>query len=362
MTSSETPRVGSISLEELTALNDEIASLVRAGVPLEHSLMHVAGDLPGRLGKIAARIAEQLQTGQPLDAVLGDPSLRIPPLYRAVIRAGLQAGRLPAALESVARSTRWLAECRRTVIGSLVYPLILFLLGWGFLVFFVLEIAPRLARSMEVFGAVGSGAMATLVRWGESAEYWGPAVPAVVLVFVAVWWFVSARANLVQPYSARLALGWVPWMGGILRCLRLATFTEVLATLVENEVPLPEALELAAATSGDRQTVEASGRLAEAIRRGEPVAAKPRWVGYRLPPLICWLLAAGEQRGTLLAALRHAADTYRRRAQRQAEIARLYVPVLATVLIGGTLVLIQAVLVFGSWASLLQALVGIALP
>ncbi len=362
MTSSESPRAGSISLEELAALNDEIASLVRAGVPLELGLGQLAGDLPGRLGGITARIAGQLEQGAALDRILADPALRIPAVYRAVVEAGLRTGRLSAALESVARSTRWLADCRRMVIGSLVYPLVLFLIGWGFFVFFVLQIAPRLAESMDLFRAFGGVLMAAVASWGETAEYWGPAVPLVVLTLVAMWWLVSSRANLVQPRWAGAALGWVPWMRGVLKSLRMATFTEVLATLVEHRVPLPEALELAAETSGDRQMMEASRRLAEAIRRGEPVDAEPGWVGYRLPPLIHWLLAAGEQRGTLLTALRQAAETYRRRAERQAETARLYVPVLATVLVGGSLVLMQAALVFGSWASLLRAIVGAALP
>ncbi|NUQ65881.1 MAG: type II secretion system F family protein [Pirellulales bacterium] len=361
MSSSDSPRAGCISLEELTALNDEIASLVRAGVPLEHGLGCLAGDMPGRLGEVAARIAQRIEQGEPLDRVLADPTMRIPPVYRAVVEAGLRSGRLPSALESVARSTRWLTECRRMVIGSFVYPLLLFLLGWTFLVFFVLKIAPGLAKSMGDFGALGSDVMATVAGWGRSAEYWGPAVPLAVLVLIGAWWFLSARASLVQPYSAGMALGWIPWMRGVLKSLRMATFTEVLATLVENQVPLPESLELAGETSGDRQTVEASRRLADAVRRGEPVAAGERWVGHRLPPLVRWLLAAGEQRGALLTALRQAAETYRRRAERQAEMARLYVPVLATVLVGGAMVTVEATLVFGSWASLLKALVGIAL-
>ena len=303
-----------------------------------------------------------MQSGQPLDTVLGDPSLRIPPLYRAVIHAGLQAGRLPAALESVARSTRWLAECRRTVIGSLVYPLILFLLGWGFLVFFVLQIAPRLARSMEVFGAMGSGLMATLVRWGESAEYWGPAVPAVVLVFVAVWWFVSARANLVQPYSCASGLGMGSVDGRNPHVVTPGNLHRSVGNPGGERGAVARSLGTGRRNFGrptDCGGVRAPGRGHSPRRAG----CRKTALG-RLPPAAFdrWLLAAGEQRGTLLTALRHAADTYRRRAQRQAEIARLYVPVLATVLIGGTLVLVQAVLVFGSWASLLQALVGIALP
>ena len=50
-----------ITLEELTALNDEIAALVRVGVPLEDGLSRLGEDLPGRLGQLASRLADQLQ-------------------------------------------------------------------------------------------------------------------------------------------------------------------------------------------------------------------------------------------------------------------------------------------------------------
>ncbi len=136
MSSSESSRVGAVTLEQLIALNDEIAALVRAGVPLEHGLGRLADDLPGRLGQLSARIAERLERGEPLDKVFADPDMRIPPVYRAVVEAGMRTGRLPAALESVARSTRWLSECRRMVAGAFVYPLVLFLVGWASFVWF----------------------------------------------------------------------------------------------------------------------------------------------------------------------------------------------------------------------------------
>ena len=358
MPSSETPPLRAISLEELTALNDEIAALVRAGVPLEHGLGHLARDMPGRLGEVTAQIARRLEQGESLDQALADADLRIPPVYRAVVEAGLRTGRLPAALESVARSTRWLSECRQLVVGSFIYPMVLFLVGWASFLWFVWKIAPAMTRSMGDFDAMGRELMATVAGWGDSMQYWGPAVPLLVVVAAVVWWFRSARANLVQPRSAGLALGWIPWMRGVVGSLRTATFTEVLATLLENRVPLPEALELAGETTGDRETVEASRYLAEAVRHGRAIADDQGWIGRRLPPLVRWLLVAGEHRGTLLAALRQAAQNYRSRAERQAEMARLYVPVLATVVLGATIVLVQAALVFGSWASILQAMVG----
>jgi general secretion pathway protein F len=297
-----------------------------------------------------------LELGQALPEVLADPELRIPTVYRVVVEAGLRAGRLAAALESVARSSRWLSECRRMVVGAVLYPLLLFLIAWASFVWFVLRIAPALAEGMREFGAFGQPLLATIASWGATAMYWGPTVPAFVLLVVAIWWYRAARATILQPRTAGFLLGWMPWLGAMFQSLRIATFAEVLATLVENDVPLDQAVTLAAASSGDRRMTAAAERLAAAIARGESLAESAAWVGTDCPPLVRWLMAAGQQRGVLLAALRQAADTYRRRAIRQADLARLYVPVALTLFVGGTVTLLHALAVFGPWASLLDAL------
>jgi type II secretory pathway component PulF len=69
-------------------------------------------------------------------------------------------------------------------------------------------------------------------------------------------------------------------------------------------------------------------------------------------------MATGEDRGTLVAGLRHASETYHRRAQRAVEAARLLMPVLLSLSIGGTATALYAILVFGSWAAMLRSLTG----
>lgn len=345
-----------VTLEELTALNDEIAALVRVGVPLEAGLSRLGSELPGRMGRWASRVAEQLQQGRPLPEVLADPDLQTPAVYRTVVAAGLRAGRLPMALESMARSTRWLAECRRMVLGNILYPVLVFLIAWGSFVWFSIRVAPVLAEGLREFGAWGQGVLGLVAQCGQTAWYWGPVVPGAVLLGLGVWWFRTARASLAEPRVAGALLGWLPWLGGLFRSLRIATFAEVLGTLLENEIPLDEAVTLAAATSGDRRLTAAADRLAAAIRRGESPSNCPEWNGSACPPLVRWLIAAGQQRGVLLSAVRQAALHYRQRAQRQAELARVGLPIVLTVVFAGGLTLLHALSVFGPWISLMHAL------
>ena len=79
----------SITLDQLAALNDEMAALARAGVPLDRGLLHVGGDLPGRLGRITRDIGQRLEQGETIEQVLSDESL--PTAYRAVVAAGRES-------------------------------------------------------------------------------------------------------------------------------------------------------------------------------------------------------------------------------------------------------------------------------
>lgn len=358
MTHASSSYRSAITLDQLIALNDEIAALVRAGVPLGAGLRSLSEDLPGELGKVSQKLAEGIERGESLATVLDQRRARFPPVYRAVVESGIRSGRLAAALEAIASSARRLAETRRMVTAGFLYPLLVLLLAWVLLIFFVRSIAPGLLALSRDFG-VSSHVMLDLVAWLRgTAHLWGPAVPMVVVLAVAGWWSFTSRCAMLQTRWADVLLGWFPWLRSMLRSFRVATFADVLAMLLENGVPLDQSLPLAAEAVGDPKMVRAAGCLAESLRKGEPLDCHQA-VAAGFFPLFAWSIAAGHRQGALPSALRHAATLYRRRAESQAEAARVFLPVLLTVLVAGTVTLAFGLLVFGPWISLLHT---IALP
>jgi type II secretory pathway component PulF len=344
-----------VTLEQLTALNDEIAALARGGVPLERGLLALGGDVPGGLGDAISGLAKDMDRGQTLAEALASPSRGIPPVYRAVVEAGMRTGRLAGALESLASSLRRVADTRRAVAAAMLYPLIVLLAAWGLFVFFVVVLVPRAWPLLRDSGFKDNAMIAWVVRAGDSAWIWGPIVPVVVLLLVVFWWRRSSQASLVESRWSRLLLGWLPWIGHMLRATRTATFVDILALMIENEAPLDQAVVLAAEASGDRQTLHAARLLAERLRQGQSLDAATL-AAAAFPPLLGWLIASGQRRGALLPALRHASETYHRRARHSADMARLFVPVLLTCGIGGAAVLLYALMVFLPYISLLKIL------
>jgi general secretion pathway protein F len=79
--------------------------------------------------------------------------------------------------------------------------------------------------------------------------------------------------------------------------------------------------------------------------------------GARLfPPLLCWIVAAGQERGALVPALRHAAQSYRRRALYQADLIRVFLPTTLVLLVGASATLLSALTLFVPIADLLSRL------
>jgi general secretion pathway protein F len=338
----------------LIALNDEIAALVRAGVPLERGLVDIGADIPGALGDVMQRMGTRMGAGETLPQALAAEGASLPSIYRAVVEAGVRSGRLAAALEGMGLFARGYTDMRRAVGLALFYPLLVFSLAYALFVLFVTKIAPRFVAEFEharvtMFGAV------SLLNWlGQTAVYWGPAVPAVLLL-VGLVWLASGRAAVLEPGRIDRLVRFVPWARGVLVASRSAGFADVLALLVEHGVPLAEAVGLAANASGDKEFIAAGRQITGAIERGDPLHGT-FGPAYIVPPVLRWLMIAGHEQAALISALRHAAETYRRRALNQADMARTVLPTLSLIAIGAVVTLFYGLTLFIPMTALLSNL------
>lgn len=343
-----------IAVEHLIALNDEIAALARAGMPLERGLIGVGGDLPGRLGAIATALGSRMERGATLPEALEAEGTAIPVTYRAVVEAGLRSGRLAEALEGLAGFARNYVELRRMIGLALIYPVIVLMIAYGLFVLFVVELIPRLNDAFASFRLPITGPLRGLESIGHSVKFWGPVLPALVFVGFLVW-LGTGRASAFRPGRIGRGLRWVPWMKSILDGATAAQFADWLALLIEHGVPWPDALRLASEATGDPGLTKPAHELADAAMRGESIeTGLSHTTG--LPPLLGWLLVVGRSQDALVPALRHAAETYRRRAERKAAMLRVTLPTLMLLILGGSATLLYTMTLFVPWTGLLTRL------
>ena len=264
-----------ITLDQLIALNDEIVALVRAGVPLDRGLRSLGEDLPGRLGRFAGQLSERIARGESLTDALAEPTLQTCRGFTVRwSRRGLRQG--------VCRRpwNRWPARCggwpRRGAAScsSLTYPLLLFLLAWGLFAFSASKLTPAIYHSFQEFHLAGgewfaAGCPSWLSRPGFG-DRWYPR---------SCWCWPGCGGWARKTAAWRKAsaqLGSSAGFRGWAACCDFrgqAVFVEVLKLLVENRLPLDQAVTLAAEAAGDAALSEAAQEFAAAIRRGEPALA-----------------------------------------------------------------------------------------
>lgn len=344
-------RPGAVSLEQLAALNDEIAALVRAGVPLESGLAQVGRDLPGQLGRVTERLAKKMEAGASLEEAIADEGAALPRVYRTMVRAGVRSGRLAVVLEELAETARRLAELRRNMGLALFYPVLVAALGIALFAFFVSNIAPNFA-DMDL---PGSGILRAVSHLRHGAVWWGTLAPALLILSALAWWVVSRRASILDHRRNGRLLAWLPTMGKVRAYSRAASAAEMLRLLVEHDVPLDEAIRLAGEAGGDPVTADACGQIAARLAEGQPLDAATTPL-RDLPPLLRAAVLCGDNQRRLVRSARLAAETYRDRAQTLLETSRLFLPVALTLVVGLTVTLAFALVTFVPYVQILHAL------
>lgn len=236
--------------------------MVRAGLPIEEALT--------RSGKISVkehdqnkehlkRLVDELGIGTSLaNALKDDPTF--PPIYGAVVEAGLRSNDLAGALDSVAHNARILRETRFFLIRMCVYPILLISFLWFVFAGTFLFTAPRYADFFDAFDTttLTLGCM----KWVAQNPYPFLAVtfigPVLLWIGFIVWCVHSAKGTVLQTGGFRTFFGWIPWIGQATVQLQKMSFARIYAMLLRSSVPMDEAIVLAAKATNDKYWSEES--------------------------------------------------------------------------------------------------------
>jgi general secretion pathway protein F len=353
-----------MSLDDLVALNDEIAGLVRAGVPLDLGLAGWSRDLSGGLRKTAATLGDSVSQGRSLGDSLADENLHIPPVYRAVVTAGLRSGRLPAALEALSVSAGHLKQLRGAIVLATIYPLLLVGIAYFlFLLLLWLALPAVLAvydktppRALVVANEAAAKIFSGLPIPGTDRVVPYALLPPLVLVIaVAVWWQRTRRAMVIDAGAAVRWLAWIPLAGRAVREAREAAMAEIFGLLVDHGVPLPEAMRLAATCTSDPRIAASATQLAAEIERGQ-IPKRERLEAAGVPPVLALLMATGARQQTLAAMATQAAETYRTRVVRDVGWLADWLPVWLILIVGSTVGLVYSLAFFVPFSQFMQSL------
>lgn len=350
------PVTGPLTAEELITLNEEIAAMAKAGLPLDQGLSVLAKEMGhGRLQKVTQQIAADLRAGMTLPQALDKQKGAVPPYYAALLAAGIRAGKLGEVLGTLTLYARAIADFRATVFGALLYPTMVMILGIVLLAFVGGVILPSYVHIFQEMRMQLPLITRAIIFVGQHPIEILIVPPIGIALGLIVMRF-GLRSNTRGRMIWARFVNALPIVGGLIRSARLAAFADLLGLLVDQSVPLPEALRLASEASSDTLLCEGGKKVEEELRQGSPL-----WMALHrqrlVPELVIWMINFGERQGTLGTSLHQLAQMYRRQADVRATLLRTVLPPLLVILFSGTLV---GLFVFGVLAPMFALMEGLA--
>ncbi len=302
------PSFRRVTVESFLHFNQQLAALVRAGLPILQAISMLARRqshpvLRSVLRDVEARIRE----GTPLSQAFASRSDVFPRLYVAAILAGERSGNLDEMLSRYIAYTKQMVALKRRVRAATAYPI--FLLGALILLVAVMTgfVIPRFRIIYEDFGGELPAITQIVLAVGQGVRenlWWS--VPALLALFLGLTlWRRTERGRLTLD---ALVLK-LPIIGPIVRDLAVAQLARSLATLLQGGITLVESFRVASETLTNRVLARTSGVVLRRLQEGHAFAESLEEAGW-MPPLAIDIVRVGERAGSLAEMLDELAAFY----------------------------------------------------
>ena len=287
-----------VGRNEFLLFNQQLASITKAGVPLERGLRELSRDVASpAMRRLIASVADDLEAGVPIEEAFGKREKQFPPLYGRILKAGVETGRLSEMLTSLNRHLELAGHTRRIVFEAVSYPAVILTLGaiiiTGVFRFVIPQFRPVL---QEMIGGKLNPITASVLAMADHiVPLW---IAAGILVAVVV---VTLMLVSTTPSGRRLRetfLLRVPVIGRLYHNSVLSRMAEAMAVLIGAGCDIPEALRLGAVSSGSEKLMLDSEIVAGQVEQGANILEAGR--GARiLPRLFLYSIQLGAQRNEL---------------------------------------------------------------
>ena len=297
-----------VASREFLVFNQELAALLRAGIPLVQSL-DIVRRRAGHpvLKKVLDDVYERVRSGAALSAAFEAQGDLFPGVYTASVLAGEKSGGLEEVLRRYIAYARVISGVRRRTISALVYPGILLLLSIVVVAVIVLQVVPEFGDFYAGMGA--ELPLATRVLMGVSTvlrESWLPALAVAAAFAGALWRWLALPGR--RALLDRLLLR-APAAGSLARKFAASQLARTLATLLGGGIPLVGALDVAARSIGNRHVAEQVAEVSREVREGRALADAMAARGV-FPPVAVRMVEVGESSGALQEMLNSTADFF----------------------------------------------------
>lgn len=332
-----------ISATDLALITRQLATLVRAGLPLEETLHSVAkqSEKP-RLRSMLMAVRSKVLEGHSVAEGLEDFPHVFPELYRATVAAGEHSGHLDGVLERLADYTEARQQLRQKIQLALFYPIILTAMALLVTLALLTYVVPQVVQVFDNIGQELPWLTRSLIALSDFMRRWG--VLLFMALAIAVWLFARLLRKSENKARWHGLLHRLPLVGRLLRGVNTARFARTLSILSASGVPLLEAMHIAAQVLSSLPMRSAVEQAAHRVREGSSIHRSLADCGY-FPAITLQLIASGESSGQLDTMLERAASNQERELETTiAALMGLFEPLLILTMGLVVLIIVLAIL------------------
>ena len=299
-----------VSAADLALFTRQLATLVRAGLPLEESLLAVSQQTEKpRVQGIIIGVRSRVMEGHTLADGLAEFPRVFPEIFRATVSAGEQSGHLDAILERLADYTENREAIRQKVLGAMLYPIVLTIMCFGIVSGLMVYVVPKVVDVFEQSKA--QLPLATRVLIGASDFFRNYLVYLIIGLIAAAFGFRQWLKNPTNRRTFHRLMLRLPLVGKLTRGFNTARFTRTFSILSGSSVPVLDALRISGEVVTNLPMRDAVIEASQRVREGAPIG---RSLGQSklFPPMTIHLISSGESSGELEAMLERSAVSQER--------------------------------------------------
>jgi type IV pilus assembly protein PilC len=302
------PTRSRISTREFLVFNQELATLLKAGMPLVQSLDILRRRVSNPLFKsVLDDVHERVRGGNSLSESFEAHGALFPGVYTASLLAGEKSGSLEQVLRRYVAYVKVVATVRRKTISALVYPAILLVLSLIVVSIIVLRVVPQFTAFYEQFGHELPMSTQLIVAISEIARtyFWLLLAGAVAAGFAFWAWMKGPRQR--ERFDRWILR--IPGLGPIARKFSTSQTARTLGTLLGGGIPLVNAIDVAARAIQNRYIAHELRTAGQKVREGRSLAAAMNESGA-FTDVAIKMVEVGESTGALQEMLNSLADFY----------------------------------------------------
>ena len=298
-----------VKTRELVVFTRQFATMIDAGLPLVQCLDIQAEQQENKsFGETLGRVKNDVEQGSTFAQSLAKHPRVFDELYVNLVTAGEIGGVLDTILNRLSAYLEKADSLKRKVKSAMVYPTTVMVVAIAVLALLLVKVIPVFEKMFHDFGGELPAPTQMVINLSNWMQHWILVILAVA-VAIGVAYVQARRRSPRFRYQTDAIFLKLPLFGALLRKVAVARFSRTFSTMLSSGVPILDALEICAKTSGNKVIEAGLQKVRSAISEGKTIAEPLKAVGV-FPGMVVQMIAVGEQTGAMDSMLAKLADFY----------------------------------------------------